>query len=225
MTIFRSLRRFEKEKIEMSESKLHTVEAGDPPIAKPDKFTLSKFKSSRAATIANVTTLQSALPVHSLAQAKDFCLLHSTEWTDELCFVNVPIKGAPRETKHLILEDLAQMFLPSRQIVRHRLALASKPMDKFFLCEVPSQHLDNTWCASNLQACETAKSQWVMAVSRKDEGVDAYQVKLANDPDAFPPPNWPTQSIDELIAITFSGRMIETPDHPGLLRLRGCKVD
>ena len=61
-------------------------------------------------------------------------------------------------------------------------------------------------------------------MSRKDEGVDSYQVKLADDPDAFPEPNWPTQSIDELIAITFNGRMIETPDHAGLLRLRGCKV-
>ena len=127
----------------MVEPKLHAVEAGDPPIAKPEKFSLSKFKSSRSATIANVTTLQSALPIHSLAQAKDFCRLHPTEWADELCFVNVPIKGAPRDTKHLILEDLAVQFLPSARIIRHRLALATKPLDRSFLCEVPSLNLDN----------------------------------------------------------------------------------
>lgn len=198
---------------------------GDRPIPKPEKFALSKFKSSRAATIANVVTLQSALPVHSLAQAKDFVRLHPTEWTDELCFVNVPIKGAPRDTKHLILEDLAQKFLSSRQIIRHRLALATKPLDRFFLCEVPSMNLDNTWVASNLQACETAKTQWTMAISRKDGGVDSYLVKLADDQDAFPLPNFGSQSIDELIAFSFAGRMIETPDHPGLLRLRGRKVE
>jgi hypothetical protein len=210
----------------MSEPKLHTVtEAGDPPIAKPEeKFWLSKFKSSRAATIANVTTLQSALPIHTLAQAKDFCRLHPTEWTDELCFVAVPIKGAPRDTKHLILEDIAVKFLPSARIIRHRLALGTKPLDKFFLCEVPSQNLDNSWVASNLQACETAQTLWTSATSRKDEGVDGYLIKTADDADAFPPPTWPTQSIDELIAITFHGRMIETPNHPGLLRLMGRKV-
>lgn len=207
-----------------SEPKLHAVEAGDPPIEKPEKFSLSKFKSSRSATIANVTTLQSALPIHSLSQAKDFCRLHPTEWTDELCFVSVPIKGAPKDTKHLILEDLAVQFLPAAQIIRHRLALATKPLDRFFLCEVPSLNLDNSWVASNLQACENAKSQWTQAVSRKDEGVDSYLIKMADDQDAFPDPIWPSQSIDELIAITFHGRMIEDANHPGLLRLRGRKV-
>jgi hypothetical protein len=206
------------------EPKLHAVEAGDTPITKPEKFSLSKFKSSRAATIANVTTLQTALPIHTLAQAKDFCLLHAEQWTDELCFVNVPIKGAPRDTKHLILEDLAVQFLPSARIIRHRLALATKPLDRFFLCEVPSQNLDNTWVASNLQACESAKTLWTSAVSRKDEGIDGYQIKVAAEADAFPDPNWPTQSIEELISITFNGRTIETADHPGLLRLMGCKV-
>jgi hypothetical protein len=209
----------------INEPKLHAIEtAGDSPISKPEKFSLSKFKSSRAATIASVSTLPSALPTHSLAQAKDYVRLHPTEWTDELCFVAVPIKGAPRDSKHLILEDLAVQFLPSARIIRHRLALASKPLDKFFLCEVPSQNLINSWVASNVQACECAKAQWTEATSRKDEGVDSYLVKVADDPDAFPEPNWPTQSIDELIAITFAGRMIETPDHAGLLRLMGRKV-
>jgi hypothetical protein len=205
---------------------LHPVEdtPGDPPIAKPEKFSLSKFKSSRAATIANVTVLQSALPVHSLAAAKDFVRLHREQWTDELCFVNVPIKGAPRDTTHLILEDLAVRFLPSARIIRHRLALATKPLDKFFLCIVPSQNLDNSWVTSNLQACDQAKELWTQATSRKEEGVESYQVKVADEDDAFDEPNWPQQSIDELIEITFHGRMIETADHPGLLRLMGRKV-
>jgi hypothetical protein len=205
---------------------VHHVEAapGDPPIAKPEKFSLSKFKSSRAATIANVTVLQSALPVHSLAAAKDFVKLHHEQWTDELCFVSVPIKGAPRDTMHLILEDLAVQHLPSARIIRHRLALATKPLDKFFLCAVPSQNLDNSWVASNLQACDQAKEKWTQATSRKDEGVESYLIKVAFDTDAFPEPNWPQQSIEELIEITFNGRMIDSADHPGLLRLMGRKV-
>ena len=38
-----------------------------------------------------------------------------------------------------------------------------------------------------------------------------------------PSPNWPTQSLGELIGRAFAGRMIETEDHPALLRKIGAK--
>ncbi len=68
-----------------------------------------------------------------------------------------------------------------------------------------------------------AKTSWVQATSRKDEGVDSYKIDHARDQDAFPPPKWPTQSLSELISVTFAGRMIDTEDHPALLRLIGAK--
>ena len=75
--------------------KLEVVPPDDGPmtIAKPDEFNLDKFKSTRAATMANVETLLSGLPHHKISDAKDFVRLHATErayWSDELCFVNVP---------------------------------------------------------------------------------------------------------------------------------------
>ena len=39
----------------------------------------------------------------------------------------------------------------------------------------------------------------MQAISRKDEGVDDYKIDFARDHDAFPQPNWPTQSLDDLI--------------------------
>jgi hypothetical protein len=107
------------------------------PIAKPSSFSLDKFKSKRAAAIANVETLLTALPVYRIADAEDFVRLHPDEehyWSDELCFVSVPIKGSKKDTLHLIDEDLAMRFLPSGRIQHFRLALASKPFDIFFLC-------------------------------------------------------------------------------------------
>ena len=113
------------------------------PITKPDAaFSLDKFKSKHAAAVANVETLQTGLPHHNIAQAKDFVRLHPNEetyWSSELCFVNVPIKGQKRDTLHLIDEDLAMRYLPSGRILRFRLALATKPYDVFFLCHVPTQ--------------------------------------------------------------------------------------
>ena len=87
-------------------------------IAKPSGFDLNKFKSKRADAIANVDTLQTGLPVSSMSQAKDFVRLHPDEdyWSPELCFVMVPIKGAKRDSLHLIEEDLAMRFLPSGKI-------------------------------------------------------------------------------------------------------------
>jgi hypothetical protein len=139
--------------------------------------------------------------------------------------VNVPIKGQKRDTLHLIEEDLAMRYLPSAKVLRFRLALATKPDDVFFLCHVPSRNTDNTWNESNLKACEQAKTLWTQATSRKEEGVEAYKVDKSRDLDAFPAPKWPSQSLSELIGATFSGRMITSDDHPGLLRLIGAKQD
>jgi hypothetical protein len=200
-------------------------EAGTP-IAKPDGFDLNKFKSKRGAAMAAVATLQTALPVHRLADAKDFVRLHPDEeecWTAELCFARVPIKGSKTDTLHLIDEDLAMEFLPSARVERFRLALASKPHDVIYLNIVPTQNLDNSWVASNLAACEQAKSHWVMASSRKAEGVESYKVDFARHEDAFPEPKWPKQTLGELLKVTFAGRMIDSEDHPGLLRLIGAK--
>jgi hypothetical protein len=195
-------------------------------IAKPAAFNLDKFKSKHASALANVETLLTALPHHSISQAKDFVRLHPDEdayWSPELCFVNVPIKGSKRDTLHLIDEELAMRFLPPARILRFRLTLASKPGDVFFLCHVPTRNQDNSWNGSNLQACEHAKRLWTSAVSRKEEGVDAYKIDAAKDANAFDEPKWPTQSLADLINTTFAGRMIETEDHPGLLRLIGAR--
>jgi hypothetical protein len=132
-------------------------------------------------------------------------------------------KTTGRDLLHLINEDLAKAYLPSNRIQRFRLALATKPHDVFFLCHVPSQNLDNSWNDSNLRACLQAKTKWTGAESRKGENSESYQITYAKDQDAFPEPKWPKQSLDELILVTFDGRMIDNDTHPGLLRLIGAK--
>lgn len=213
--------------------KIHVVVETDDntsemSIAKPSAFNLDKFKSKRAAAVASVETLQTGLPVHSIAQAKDFVRLHPGEeayWSPELCFVKVPIKGEKRDTLHLIDEDLAMAHLPSGKIMRCRLVLATKPHDVFFLAQLPTRNSDNLWNTTNVLACEKAKTQWVQATSRKEEGVEGYKIDLARDHDAFPDPKWPTQSLADLIGKTFTGRMIDREDHPALLRLIGAKQE
>jgi hypothetical protein len=194
-------------------------------IAKPAGF-LEKFRSRQAPTIGGVEVLLTALPHYRISDARDFVRLHPSEdefWSPELCFVTVPIKGAKRDMLHLIDEDIAMRHLPARKVERFRLALATKPHDVFFLAHVPSQNLDNAWNLTALDGCEKAKARWLQLTSRKEEGVEAYKISFSHDVDAFPEPNWPKRSLDELLQITFASATIETDDHPALLRLIGAK--
>jgi hypothetical protein len=198
------------------------------PIPKPGKFNLNKFRSkSETSAVGGVETLQTALAHGSLAAAKDFVRLHPNEdeyWSPELCFVNVPIKGQKKDTLHLIDEDVAkQNGVNPAKLKYCRLALASRPDDVFFLCEVPTRNQDNTWVASNLEACEQAKRLWTQALSQKELGKDSYKVERARNAEAFPEPRWPSQPLSELIEKAFAGRMIEDSDHPALARLVGDK--
>ena len=193
-------------------------------IAKPDEFNLDKFKCAGSA--ANVETLLNGLPHHKISEAKDFVRLHPNErtyWSDELCFVSVPIEGSRKDTLHLIEEDLAMQYLESAVIRRFRLALASKPLNHFFLCHIPTQNIDNKWNETNLTGCEQAKTFWTQVTSRGGEGVEGYKTTFTREQDAFPEPQWPSQPLVELIAKAFDGRMIDRADHPGLLRLIGAK--
>jgi hypothetical protein len=221
----------EKEPMTNEERKAEVVETRREEdaisIHKPGSFSLDKFKSKHASAVANVETLQTGLPHHKISEARDFVRLHPDEdncWSPELCFVNVPIKGMKRDTLHLIEEELAMRYLPSARILRFRLALATKPYDAFFLCHVPTRNEDNPWNASNSRACEQARTHWVSVSSRKEEGVEAYKIDFARDPDAFPAPNWPTQSLASLLETTFAGRMITNENDPALLRLIGAKL-
>jgi hypothetical protein len=199
---------------------------GTVTISKPNGFDLNKFRSKRADNIPNVDVLLTGLPVMTISQAKDFVRLHPDEkayWSHELCFVEVPIKGAERYSLHLIEEDLAMRFLPSGKILRFRLALATKPDDKFFLCRIPTRNLDNKWNHDNIAGCEQAKTLWTEATSRRKEGIDGYLIQKAFHSDVFPEPKWLQQPLPELIERTFAGLTITNEEHPALQRLRGAK--
>jgi hypothetical protein len=198
-----------------------------PGIPKPEKkSSLDRFKSKRDPEIAGVETLLTALPCHKIAHANDFVRLHpdvANYWSSEFCFVNVPIKGQKDGKLHMIDEELAMGYLPSKRIQRFRLALACDADGRMFLCHVPTRNLDNKFNAKAQEACEEAKTRWLEVVSRKAEGHDDYQINFAKDQDAFTAPDWPTQSLDELIEVTFEGRQITEADDPALLRLIGSK--
>src|SRR5262245_13743044 len=191
------------------------------PLTSPATFSPSRRLRSE--------TLLTGLPHHTISEARDFVRLHDDEtnyWSPELCFVNVPIVGQKKDALHLITEDIAMQYLPNSRIQRFRLALATKPHDSFFLCHVPTRNLDNQWNQTNLDGCMKGRTRWVQVTSRREEGYESYKINYAKDQDAFPTPNWPSQSLIDLILRTFdNGRQIEDAKHPGLLRLIGARQE
>ncbi len=173
-------------------------------------------------------TAPEVLSILKVGDTNDFVRLHPNEdeyWSDEMCFVSVPIKGEKKDRLHIIDEELALRYLPNKKIRRFRLALATKPYDAWFLCMVPSVHLDNQWNNDALKACHQATTHWIQVSSRKEEspGREGYKIDKAKDVDAFPEPKWPSQTLEELIELSFNGAMIETEDDPSLHRLIGAR--
>jgi hypothetical protein len=196
-------------------------------VAKPPTAAerLAKFKTKNPTeTVDGVGTLIMALPVLGIGQAGDYVRLHQSEteyWSDEWSAVMVPVDGEKHGKLHLIEDSLARAHLPAKKIKRFRLALATRPAKgSFFLCQIPTRNLDSSWNSSNVQACEVARTMWVEAISMKP-AQECYKISPAKNQAAFRPPVWPTRSLDEIIEATFRGAMIETEEHPGLLRLLG----
>lgn len=197
------------------------------PIAKPVPD-MNQFKSKRGARAKEVETLQSSLPLLRISDAADFVRLHpdeATYWSDPefpYCFIDIQNKGQKRETTYLIVEDLVPPTKLGR-VKRHRLALASKPNDVFFLCSIPFDNLDNKWNETALRACQMAKTHWTEAASGKSQGKDEYLISPSESETPWPDPQWPTQSLDELVFATCGrDRMIDSKDHPGYRRLVGA---
>ena len=196
-------------------------------IAKPKKFSLDKYKSKRSQTIGNLETLPSKLSVLKISDVGDFVRVHpdvQNYWTDELCFVDVPIKDTKKSVmRHLIDEELALRYLEPKKLKYCRLALAMDALGRPFLCIIPSRNLDNDFNASALKGIESAKTKWTEVVRR--QGYDDYKTNFAKNSEAFGEPKWPSQTMEELIGITFEeqGRSIDTDNHPGLMRLVGDK--
>jgi len=48
----------------------------------------------------------------------------------------------------------------------------------------------------------------------------AYEMYVAEN-EKIPDPTWPELSFDEIIRIAFRDRLIDSPEHPVIKRLRG----
>ena len=182
---------------------------GASPIQKPSAFSLDKFKSKRPTAPTGVSTLLGALPHYPLAEAKDFVRLHPDEtyWSAELCFVDCANHRGRRKgiTIHLIVEDLAIKYLPAGKIMRHSLALASKPYDVFFLATHPDHQPRQLLEQIQLGGLQVGEGALGAIDKSEVTGAERYDDHVA-DLDAFPEPKWPRGYTGERSSVRRSVR-------------------
>lgn len=125
---------------------------------------------------------------------------------------------AERETYLLTPDALAGV---DNKLVRMSvLTLAVDRMGTPFLWETRQADVagnDSPWAESMRVALAEGKKRWVRVVA--NQALGAYDLFVA--PSELSDPEWPKYSMGELLKAGFSGRIIDSADHPVLIRLRG----
>jgi hypothetical protein len=104
-------------------------------------------------------------------------------------------------------------------IVALRLCITQQ--GSIFMWPVPlptAEGRENAWHHTARIAAEHAETNWVRMIANMSAG--CYDVKIA--PPGMPDPEWPTESLADLLPIAFgNGKLIDSLDHPVIKRLMG----
>src|SRR3954447_4883118 len=100
------------------------------------------------------------------------------------------------------------------------LVLAITRQNALFIWPVPLPGEDgrrNAWTDTAQEAMRLAQEHWVRLMP--DMGLGAYRIYRAEG--QLSDPVWPDKPFEELLEIAFRDRVIDSPDHPVVRRLRG----
>jgi hypothetical protein len=127
-----------------------------------------------------------------------------------------------REESYLVAPALFPDLM--EEMKRRTLYLATTRIGNPFLWSVgiegPDGKLDE-WNRSARDGAELGMKSWVRLQSNRVIG--AYNVHVARPKVPIPEPQWPTESINELLRFAFRGKVIDSPDHPIVRQLQGLE--
>ena len=110
--------------------------------------------------------------------------------------------------------------LKAREYWIGQIFLATNRLEKPFLWIVKLQNpagRTSDWYTSDLECAERAMRNWVQVIADQDAGI--YTVAVAEDD--LEAPEFPSQSMEDLIKLAFKRRTVDSLDHPVFKQLRG----
>ena len=108
----------------------------------------------------------------------------------------------------------------TRELTFTRLALAVNRQKVVFLWQLrlpDSSGKTDAWSLSAMEAYEEAKRRWVRVSANMSLGAYEIYEALGDLSD----PEWPEETMTEIVRIAFRNSFIDSYDHPVLRRLRG----
>ncbi len=183
--------------------------------ATPDPFDPAALRMSQDfAALANVKPILATVPVRK-PNRQDFVRVHPSE-DYQLTTALLELKEE-RET-YLVAPDLRHELFGELVPVMIFTAINRQGVVFLWRCRLPDETgRTNPWHESALEAAERAKSKWTRV--QADMSLGAYRIYEAHGD--LPEPEWPQESLRDLLSIAFKGRYIDDLDHAVLKRLRG----
>ena len=166
------------------------------------------------AALANVKPVLATVPVRKPGRQDYFRVRPAEDY--RLTTALLELKDE-RET-YLIAPELRHELFGELLPVTIFTAINRQGVVFLWPCRLPDETgRTNPWHESALEAAELAKAKWTRIAA--DMSLGAYRIWEAAG--ELPEPEWPEQSLRDLLAIAFKGRYIDTHDHAVLKRLRG----
>ena len=164
---------------------------------------------------AGVKQVLATVPVKK-PNRQDFIRIHPSE---DYQLTTVVIELKDERESYLVTPDLRDELVGEVIPVTLFLAINRQGVVFFWPCKLPDPSgRVNAWHGSALEAAHLARDGWVRVTA--DLSLGAYRIFQATG--ELPDPEWPTESLRELLKIAFKGgKLIDSVDHPVLKRLRG----
>ena len=180
-----------------------------------DSFDLESLRVSQDfVKDSGVKKLLTTVPVRK-PNRQDFVRVHP----DSSYVLDTMLLNLKEERETYLVAPSFREEIP-QELTHTRLALATNRQKVLFLWQLRlpgSSGKTDAWSMSALEAYEEAKKNWVRVSANMSLGAyDIYEA-LGNLSD----PEWPDESMDEIVRIAFRNSFIDSYDHPVLRRLRG----
>ena len=130
---------------------------------------------------------------------------------------DVPVDGRTRELEReyrAVVEEILEMRGDDGRIA----AFVRSITEPGALADTAGYSPDlNAWTDTAQEAMHLGREHWMRLMP--DMGLGAYRIYQAEG--QLSDPVWPDKPFEELLEIAFKGRVIDSPDHPVVRRLRG----
>src|SRR3954452_13311756 len=172
------------------------------------------FALAKTSWNLSVKKLLTTVPVRKPGP-QDFFRVHpSAKYREILAFVEL------KEDREVYIANLTAIPELQAECYIATLFTAMTRTNVLFMWPVRVPAADgrvNGWYQSAATAAQYAMKSWVRIKSNM--GLSAYEIFEAES--SIPDPNWPDLSFEAIYRIAFKDRLINSPSHPVLKRLRG----